>query len=467
MIYSPLKVANNTPLSDIVKWNVFGWDIVENLNTDFADNCDAVGIGLSKSIKLANINGSYNIISEQYNDSPVYLNNKQTLFVTGPGYEFGVELNSLDQSERGEVLSLLDNGDTTYTIYRDGPYLLGKFGPDNVWAIIRLPISVAPDRIISTTSIDTQSYSVEEINQSIVVHQVITKPNKNLKNNYDRNSLYGSESSKTYRNWQNSVTPLSRDWTVNKIKIKPSQCYYQHNFFEKADSHFFVENSTIVDTNNPDEFDRKPIIIPRGVPFVDLVYAQFLALKNLFTNNNTITNPIFPPVLYTMSLRMTVGESTDYAQGVVENLGSTGDGKTILELYINGEFINNSNSKSIIYGGEYRVHSVDVLSQIDDEPITTTTIQPDRFKTDLNYIVYNLVNWTKKEMTRWCRATAFLSEPPIFKNDWRQIALNFTTDITDQSQVYLSKYTNKIHFYSDLEAKFFDRLYDFIQIKGL
>jgi hypothetical protein len=453
MIYSPSTI-DTVQLQNIDQWNVFGWNIVEHLAKDRAFNCSDVELGLSKSAELKNLNGLYTLTSLVYKNNPVYINNKQNIVVTGTGYAFGTDISSLDLTERLEILQDIDDGGTTHSIYRDGPYLLGKFGPDDVWAIMRLPSSFG-NGIVTTDSINMEDITENEIIESIIVHQSLKNPPQSFKNN-------GSAISKKYTNWQNSYSPLSRDWSVNTSKIAQTRCNYQHNTDEVVNLHFSTSISTIID---PEIFDRKPVEIASGVPFYKRVYTEFLTLKNILPNNGISTNIIFPPVLNKFVATLSLANEINYADGEVDELGSI-DGRTIIGLDINGQFINNSTMPSIIYGCEYKIDTVEILSQIDDEPIVSQVLYPNNFKTGLNYIAYNWLNWTKQQLTNWSRTKAFLYEPSLFKDDWLDIASLFVVDTTDTSSVYFSKYTDKILFSSYIEARFYDRLYDFMKIKG-
>lgn len=453
MIYYPKK-SNPVVLKNIDQWNVFDWDLVHYLDKDSINNCYLNNLGLTKSVKLQNLNGKYSLMEQTYNSAPIYQNSEQQVLVTGPGYTLGKSLDTLDHDEVSDILN-----NNTYSIYRDGPYFLGKFGPDNTWAIIKLPSLFDQNRFIDTSTIDFSSFSSLDIKDSIIIHQIIGKPPRRLKN--ETRSPFNSQlGSRAYSNWKNNVDPLARDWTINKSKIPANKCNNQYNFIQLSNNHFSTEISSKY-KGTKKIFQPK---IPSSVPFRDKVYNEFILLKNYFINHKFTDKIIFPPIMYSMPCYLTLGENNDYENGVIDNLGYTLlDNKMIIKLNINGKFIHNTSTIDILYAGQYSVSGISVTLENGSEK----TFLVREFKDSLHPITTNIIRWIENELSSWCKTTAFLYPPKVCTKDWLDLARSVEINLlTDGLPKYQSKFSSKISFINMIESTYYDRLYEYMKFKG-
>lgn len=455
------QLYNANPL-DTDKWNVFNWSLLKHGQDNLANynNSAAVISGSLPSVKIDNINGEYIRSTQVYNEAPVYINKKQGLYVGGFGFGFRTDFSSLNPLEAQAVLN---DTDFNYYIHRDGPYLLGKFNSDQSWAVIRLPQIFDGDNFVDIDDVDISLFSQEDVLSLIVISQLINKPPINLKNNnFKINEQSSGAINKTYENWENSLNPLSRNWMINRSNysfvVNDNQKDISNSILPSI--HFDSNSDTRIDE---EDIDRKPIEIESSRAFDKIVYDEYISLKNSFSNNGELSSIILPPVLYTFSVIANEGDD-DAINGTFTNLGYIDEIK-VNSIKINGEFINNKDTKSIIYGGKYKIISIDLTTSS-----TTLNIKPHELKTRLDTRCRILVEWIANSLTDWCKSTAFLYPPKICLSDWDSVAGMFTspTNIVDPIFGYgFSKYTKKYIFNSPLEALYYDRLYEFILNKDI
>lgn len=448
MIISPPKSIDN-----IAKyWNVTGWSLFSILDKnnnlffgqDPLSDCSNLMSGYSKSVKL-DINGKYILLGENYKNAPVYVSNKQNFLVVGPEYPFGVDISTINTD------MLITNPE--YEIVRDGPYLLGKFGKNGTWAIVKLPPASGNDYI----DILTLNLSIfnNEFDNLIIVNQIIDHPPASMKD-YTEKTYRTDNSNLTNKkqSWINSVSPLSRPWTINKFVANNIRCNrnsYAPTQPEAATKHFDTSESSITT-----KVTRHPSKIPSSKLFYEKVYDEYKALKKLLADIDII----HAPSLYDFNIHITNNNNINYDECLFP-LGNTKGGEQITNLKINGRFLKTSNFKTLIYSGYYNINSIEILIE-DSSSYTTVTMN------DIDSKTRYVIQYIQQSMTDWCRNTAFLYKPPVCSKDW-------ITKVKDYNYIYsLSGSTYPQHlskmsrygFYNDLDRNMYDRLYQLLQIKG-
>lgn len=449
---------------DVKYWKLDGLNVYKLLKPNNGSNnvlldCLEIQSGLSKIVKLKNINGKYLLSDQTYNDSPVFINSAQTLFFVGPNIDIGTELDSVDPFFFNSVVE-----DSRYSIVRDGPYLLGKFGPNNTWAIIELPDASDNIQYVDVATINVMETVVNTID-NIILSQVNTKPPLILQDYIKEEN----KKNKKYLAWKNSVSPLSRPWAINKKVCKIIDCDPESGI-EPANyrpEHIFSTSlSTITDTSNPDEYKPQSVSYNAitSTPFDERVYSEFVSLRSELLSSYGVN---VAPILTDFDFTMTLGEYQDWNVGIFTDLGSIRideELKTILKVDVKGSFTNISNIRSIIYGGKYIIDNIQIYISEDGEPVS---INGKDLKRLVNPQLYSLLIHIRNILTAWCRKTAFLFGPPLLSQVWLSKALVFYLSADISAEFMYSKLTSKYYFYNYIDMELYDRMYQFMRLKGI
>jgi len=485
MIITPQSTnyLNNSDINSTEQWSVFGFSIAKFLNQNqiFEINCDDIFSGLASLVRLQNVNGKYSKSTLSYNNHPVYINSSQTALVVGPTYGIGTDIQTLSIFEQINI----SNNPNDYEIYRDGPYLLGKFNSDGSWAIARFPDSYDGQNIV-----DIDTLSSENLLESLSTDKIIVLNQVNTDSEIIKLKEYrtgDNDLPKKYEEWLNSSFPNSRNWQINP-EFATSACIGEarpvyHNGY-KALLHFSYNNDSITPEN---KITRYVPDIKSGVSINDVVDREYsLLMSYLDTKFYDDLIKLVPQKIVNFNPTITVIEDLDYDKGYLTEIGSILDNGIYEEaslIQINGEFLNIGNVKSMIYGGKFTINSITNI-------ISNTVITKDQYKTHLDNKFLQTIDWIEQNMTKWVRNFAFLIDPPLFKNEWLTTTKilspiktatsdvssgsissgsvssgSFTDNPTGSDSIYASKHNNRI-FSTEQERDYYDALFDYIKIKG-
>ena len=449
-IFKPGNIANftlkNKSASDF--WYVDSWDIHRYLpQTDnipdvqgFDYDCWSVINGLKNTVNLKNINGKYLLSNFVYNNSPVYINNKENMRVIDSDFKNDQNLSDLTSNEIRQII------EDDILLYRDGPYLLGKFAPDGSWAIIEFPNANSQNQ--SQELFDLENNIWFDVEKHIVVYQKGPQPPEkylNFKTQTVKNTRYNS--------WVDAVSPLSRSWQIN-LKY-PTVLFCGQSDQVEAKSHFSFWESTKPDTNKLAK-NRGVINIESSLPFAEKVYRQFIDLIEFIAGDNSYF--ILPTVQKDFDIILTSSDIDDPDNCLFSDIDLN-----IKSIFIHGEFQKTNSVRSIVGGAKYNIKNIRLVSNTDAEQVVLFD--------DIKYGLLSVatterIRWVQKNLTRWAKNSAFLVPPPVGKFFWEKYNIKYLEFFSDfnQDKVFVSKFSKKYKFSTINQRDYYDRLYEFMLI---
>jgi hypothetical protein len=448
-----LKFQLDLPKTQKDSWNVFGLNLLKKIKEEtLFDNsgCLFISEGMSNYIKLPNINTKYYISNITYDNAPVYISRKQNIKIAGPKLGAGLQIEAFNPLEVQQIIS---DPDTLYTVFREGPYLLGKFSKNKNWAIIDLP----DDDLFLENISEQYLLSLGDLSQRIIIEQKYTKNSPE--------SLIIRET-RNIENWQDANSPISKSWTINKSKIRFYECENDKKNYSSYDLnpslHFSFDQDSKIDL---EKIQRQEIKIASGIPFTNTVTEAYRSVISELEENYDVNNyggtPI-PSVLYSFNPQLKLSSEPNFAKGEFLILGNVMMGEDnspmpIDRITINGRFINTKSVKSIIYGSKFIIDSVDIFPQ-------DINLNSEQMKQYLDITASVLLKTISEYFTKWSRSGAFLVPPDLFSEYWALIMPKLVAQNTINT--FVSMVDKKVMF-NNIEARnFYDRLYKFMELGG-